>query len=59
MDKTITQFKKTVKIFGIMICETDEHYEAVKLENAEPFFPIITEYEKENVRKSSSFYIRS
>lgn len=53
MDKTITQFKKTVKIFGIKICETDEHYEAVKLENAEPFFPIITEYEKENIKKES------
>ena len=54
MDKTITRFQKTIKIFGIKIGETEEHYESVRMENAEPFFPIITEYEMDNIKKETN-----
>ena len=52
MNKTVSRFKKTFRVFGLKVCESDEHYECVNLENAEPINPfIITEYEMENFKK--------
>ena len=53
MDKTVTRFQKTIKIFGIKIGQTEERYESVRVENAEPFFPIITEYEIDNAKQET------
>ena len=51
MNKTVSRFKKTFKIFGIKISESDEKYECVNMENVEPINPfIITEYEMENYK---------
>ena len=54
MDKTITRFNRTIKIFGVKIGETEERYESVRVENAEPFFPIITEYEMDNIKNENT-----
>ena len=51
MNKTVSRFKRTFKIFGIKIAENDEQYERVDMENIEPINPfIITEYEMENYK---------
>ena len=51
MNKTVSRFKKTFRIFGIKVSESDEQYECVNMENVEPINPfIITEYEMENYK---------
>ncbi|MBQ7450091.1 hypothetical protein IJS77_01640 [bacterium] len=52
MNKTVSRVKKTIRILGLKICETDEQYENVNLEDVEPINPfIITEYEMENIER--------
>ena len=51
MNKTVSRFKRTFRVFGIKIAENDEQYECVNMENIEPINPfIITEYEMENYK---------
>ena len=51
MNKTVSRFKKTFRVFGIKIAENEEQYECVNMENVEPINPfIITEYEMENYK---------
>ena len=51
MNKTVSRFKKTFRVFGIKISESDEQYECVNMENVEPINPfIITEYEMDNYK---------
>lgn len=55
MNKTITRYKKTFKIFGIKFGETDEKYETVFMENVEPIDSlIVTEYEIENINNNNN-----
>ena len=52
MNKTITRFKKVTKIFGIKVCESNEQYESVNLENVDPLSSlIVTEYEIEELKQ--------
>ena len=40
--------------YRVKIGETEERYESVRVENAEPFFPIITEYEMDNIKNENT-----
>ena len=55
MNKTVTRYRKTFKIFGVKIGETNEQWETVNLENVEPITPfIVTEYEEEQFRNNKT-----
>ena len=55
MNKTVSRFKKTFRVFGLKIAENEEQYECVNMENIEPINPfIITEYEMENYKNQKN-----
>ncbi len=55
MNKTVTRYRKTFKVLGLKIGESNEQWETVSLENVDPITPfIVTEYEAEQFKNNKT-----